>query len=142
MPQSSLNPGDRVIELAALAASAGTVAGAVTGAWILRLVVESWIAAAAGLCGGAAYGYLLGRRVGTDLYRTAEGLTTVVKVGRESFRSTIPAGLAGGLAASLSIALLAVLVHGGAGSAGELFGIAILCGCVLGGAVACLSSML
>jgi hypothetical protein len=140
MPPEGLNPGDRVVELAALAVSAAVATGAVAGAWILWLIKKSWLLSVASLVAGAVVGFFAGQLVAHILYRTG-GNTTVVKIGSASLSSTIPAGLAGGVAAAVAIVLLAFLIFGARSRASSLFGVAIGCGLVLGVLFACLSSL-
>ena len=140
MPPQGLNPGDRVVELAALATSAAVVTGAVSSAWILWLIKKSWLASAEALIAGAVVGFLVGQLVGRVLYRTG-GNSTVVKVGSASLSSAIPAGLAGGVVTALAVAILAVLIFSAKSQAPSLFGVAIGCGMVLGILFACLSSL-
>lgn len=54
---------------------------------------------------------------------------------------TIPAGLVGGLAAAIVVALIALFVFSSKGQAGTLFAIAIGCGLALGVLFACLGSL-
>ena len=81
MPPESLNSGDRVMELAGLLHSAAIATGAVGGAWLLWLVKKSWIVSLGAFIGGAALGFVVAQVLARLLYRTAEGNTTVVKVG-------------------------------------------------------------
>lgn len=141
MPPQGLNPGDRVVELAALLQSAAVATGALAGAWLLWFLKKSWVAALGALAGGAALGFVVGHILARALYRTAEGNTTIVKVGSASLPSTLPAGLAGGVATATTIALLALLIFGAKNQALPLFGIALGCGVVLGVLFACLGSL-
>jgi hypothetical protein len=141
MPPSNLNPGDRVVELAALVISAAVTTGAIASAWILWLIKKSPLASAGALIAGAVVGFLVGQLMGRVLYHTA-GNTVVVKVGSASLSSTIPAGLVGGVVTALAIGLLAVLIFNARSEASYLFGVAIACGVVLGIVFACLGSLL
>ncbi|MDX2111705.1 MAG: hypothetical protein SFY80_15845 [Verrucomicrobiota bacterium] len=141
MPPSDLNPGDRVVELAALVISAAVATGAVASAWILWLIKKSWMASAGALIAGAVVGFLVGQLLGRVLYHTG-GNTTVVKVGSASLLSTIRAGLAGGVVTALAVAILAVLIFSTSSQSSSLFCIAIGCGVVLGILFACLGSLL
>lgn len=140
MKRADLNPGDRVVELAALAVSAGVATGAIAGACVLGFIERSWLGAAGGFCAGAVAVLLIAQPLARSLYRTGDD-TTVVKVGSESLRATIPAGLVGGVAAGVTVALLAVLSLGAVSLAVPVFGIAIACGAVLGIALACLATL-
>ena len=141
MPPQGLNPGDRVVELATLVLSAAVATGAVASASILWLITKSWLASGGALIAGAVVGFLVGQLVGRVLYH-AGGNTTVVKVGSASLSSTIPAGLAGGVATALAIGVLAVLIFSASSEASSLFGVAVGCGVVLGILFACLGSLL
>ena len=141
MPPQGLNPGDRVVELAGLAVSAAVITGAVAAAWILWLIRKSWVASAGALIGGAVVGFIVGQLVARVLYRTG-GNTTVVKVGSASLSSTLPAGLAGGIATAVVIGVLALLIFSARSQAMPVFGIAIGCGVVLGIFFACMGSLL
>jgi hypothetical protein len=142
MPPQGLNPGDRVVELAALVTSAAVATGAIAGAAIVWLIKKSWLASAGAFFVGAVFGFLLAQFVGRLLYHTAGGNTTVVKVGSASLQATIPAGLAGGLATGVAIALIAILIFSAKSQALTLVGVAAGCGIVLGILFACLGSLL
>src|SRR2546430_1476384 len=96
MPPQGLNPGDRVVELAGLAISAAVATGAVSSAWILWVIKQSWLISAGSLIASAVVGFFAGQLVARILYQ-AGGNTTVVKVGSASLSSTITAGLIGGV---------------------------------------------
>lgn len=140
MPSHGLNPGDRVVELAALAVSAAVATGAVAGVWIAWLIKKNWLASAGAFIAGTAVGFAAGQLVARFLYRTG-GNTTVVKVGCASLSATIPAGLAGGIATAIAIVLVALLIFSARSQALSLLGIAIGCGVVLGVLFACLGSL-
>jgi hypothetical protein len=142
MPPEGLNPGDRVVELAGLLHSAAIATGALTGAWLLWLIKKNWVASLGALVGGAALGFVVAHVLALLLYRTAEGNTTVVKVGSASLASTIPAGLAGGLAAAVAVAFIAVFLFGAKSQAWTLFSISLACGIVIGCLFSCLGSLL
>jgi hypothetical protein len=140
MPPQGLNPGDRVVELAALAVSAAVATGAVAGACIAWLIKKSWLASVGAFIAGAVVGFAAGQLVARLLYRTG-GNTKVVKVGSASLSATIPAGLAGGIATAIAVGLLALLIFSARSQALSLFGVAIGCGVVLGVLFACLGSL-
>ena len=142
MPPQGLNPGDRVVELAGLLQSTAVATGAVAGAWLLWLIKKSWVTSLGALAGGAALGFVVGHVLARILYRTAEGNTTIVKVGSASLPSTLPAGLAGGVATATALALLVLLIFGAKNQTLPLFAIAVGCGVVLGVLFACLGSLL
>ena len=140
LPQGP-NPGDKVVELAALATSAAVATGAVASAWILWLTRKSWLISAAALIAGGVVGFLVGRLVGRVLYHP-NGTTVVVKAGSASLLSTLRAGLTGGVVTALAIGLLAMLILSAKSQASSVFGVAIGCGVVLGILFACLGSLL
>jgi hypothetical protein len=140
MPPEGLNPGDRVVELGALVVSAAVATGAVAGAWIGWMIKKSWIVSVGSLVTGVVVGFCGRQLVARSLYGTG-GNPTVVKVGSASLSSTIPAGLAGGVASAVAIVLLALLIFGAGSRASSLFRVAIGCGVVLGVLFACLSSL-
>jgi hypothetical protein len=142
MPPEGLNPGERVVELAGLLHSAAIATGALTGAWLLWLIKKNWLASLGALLSGAALGFVVAHVLARLLYRTAEGNTTVVKVGTASLVSTIPAGLLGGVATAVAIALVVVLIFSAWNQAVPLFSTALCCGAVLGVLFACLGSLL
>jgi hypothetical protein len=141
MPPEGLNPGDRVVELAGLLHSAAIATGALAGAWLLWLIKKSWIVSVGALIGGAALGFVVAHVLARLLYRTAEGNTTVVKLGSASLTSTIPAGLAGGVTTAVAVGVLAVLIFGAKDQAWTLFSVSLGCGFVLGVLFACLGSL-
>ena len=140
MPPQGLNPGDRVVELAALAVSAAVATGAVSGAWIVWLIKKSWLGSSGALIAGAVIGFGVGQLLSRILYHPG-GSTIVVKVGSASLPSTIRAGLSGGVLTAIAVGLLALLIFSARSQALSLFGVAIGCGVVLGVLFACLGSL-
>jgi hypothetical protein len=141
MPTQGLNPGDRVVDLAALVVSVAVATGAVTGAWLVWLIKRGWLAAAAAFVVGAVIGFVLGSAIAHVSYRTGDRATTVVKVGSASLASTIRAGLLGGLGTSIGIALVALWAFRTTSPGGTLFRVAIGCGVGLGLLFACVASL-
>jgi hypothetical protein len=136
-----LNPGDRVVELAGVVISAAVVTGAIAGALVVWLIKKSWLTSAGAFIAGAVLGFVVAKIVARLLYLTADGNTTIVKIGSASLSSTIPAGLAGGLASAVTVGLAALLVFGASTHEMTIFGIAIGCGIVIGTLFACLGSL-
>jgi hypothetical protein len=141
MPPSNLNPGDRVVELAALAVSAAVATGAVSGAWVVWLIKKSWLASAGAFIPGAVIGFSVSQILVRLLYRTPDGKTTIVKIGSAALSATIPAGLAGGITTAVAVGLSAMLLFGAKSQALSLFGVAIGCGIVFGLLFAYLGSL-
>jgi hypothetical protein len=140
MPPQGLNPGDRVVDLAALVRSAALSTGAASAAWVVWLVRGSWFTSFAALLIGAALGCLVAEIVSRARYRRG-GNTTVVKVGSGSLGPTIAAGLAGGVTTAIVVGCAALLLFG-TGNAALWFGVALASGVVLGVIFACGSSLL
>jgi len=135
-----LNPGDRVVELAATAISVAIATGAVASASVVWLIKKSWFSSAGALVVGSAIGFVAGQLVARLLYRTAEH-TTIVKVGSASLFATVRAGLAGGISTALVVGLLAILVFSARSQAMPIFSIAVACGSLFGVLFACLGSL-
>lgn len=142
MPGAGFKPGERVIELAAVSVTAALVAGAAAGACVGWILKQGWMESALGCVAGAALGYGLGQLVARHFYRTDDGLTSVIRVGRGSLPATLRAGLMGGILAAVAIGVLAFLVPGAMPQALPILGAALACGVVLGAGFACLSSLL
>jgi hypothetical protein len=106
MQRDPLSPGDRVIELAALALSAAVAAGgmaAAAGAWLAH---RSWAVTLGALVCGGLGGLVVGLFIGRVLYRTDDGQTAIVRAGRKVLPAALAAGLAGGMASALASAIL------------------------------------
>jgi hypothetical protein len=142
MSPPGINPGDRVVELAALVQSAALITGAVAASWVIWLIKRSWVMSASAFLTGAALGFVVARVVARILYRGADGQTTVVKAGAGALAAALPAGLAGGLSTGILVALLALGIFGPKDQAASFFLVSLGCGAVLGVIVACLASLL
>lgn len=140
MKPQNLNSGDRVVDLAGLTVSAAVVTGAIASAWLIWIIKKSWLVSAGAFIAGIVVGFGVGQLVARIFYRTGEN-TTVVKVGRASLSSTIPAGIAGGVATAIVVGLVALLIFSVESQVLSLFGVAIGCGTVLGVLFACLGSL-
>jgi hypothetical protein len=108
MQQGQFSPGDRVVELAALAHTAAVVAGALTAVTNTWLGHRPWPVSLLALAGGGFAGFVVGLVVGRLLYRTADGRTAVVRVGRGALPAALRAALAGSLTSATAAAGLAV----------------------------------
>jgi hypothetical protein len=139
---AELGPGERVVELGGLAISAAVASGAASGACAGWIVGQGWVEPVLGSVAGAALGYGLGRLVARELYRSDDGRVSVVRVGRESLRATLRAGLTGGLLAAVGIGVAAFLLPGAMAQPLPILAAALACGAVLGGGFACVSSLL
>src|SRR5262249_4882697 len=84
-----LNPGDRVVDLAALGRSVAVLTGAIAAAWIAWSTVTNWPMRLWVLVIGAALGYVVGQVVSRVRYRRHGTHTTVVKVGWPSLAAKI-----------------------------------------------------
>ena len=89
---------------------------------------------------GDFVGVVVGRVVGRVLYRTADGRTSVVRVGRDALPIALPAGITGGLASALAASSLAVALL--AAPAGPAFIAAGCCGFLAGVVLFSLASLI
>ena len=108
--QEGLNPGDKVIALAAAATTAAIVAGAVTGAVAAWLTKHKAVASIAGLIGGAAIGWCIGSIVGRLLFPASSGNTMIAKWGPASLPLTLKGNIVASLTTSLAICGLMVII--------------------------------
>ena len=142
MALQNINPGDRIVELAAVVRSAALVTGAVSAAWLTWLGKKSLLPASGALLAGAAIGFFLAQLISRLLYQTADGHTTIVRVGGSALPSTIPAGVLGGVSASVVIATLALVLFRSDINMVSVFAVCLVCGAVAGVLFACLASLL
>ena len=101
MPEG-LNPGDKVIALAAAATTAAIVAGAATGAIGLWIAKHKIAASFVGLLGGAVIGCFIGMIVGKLIFPASSGNTMIAKWGPCS----LPMTLKGDIIASVITAIM------------------------------------
>ncbi len=114
MANSSISPGDKVVDLAALLRASALLAGAVTAAVSLWLLVEGVLWAVVALVAGGAGGYALGILIGREFYRAPEGQVVVVKLGPGAMQVALRAGLIGGICSgALAIAVPFLLLADG-----------------------------
>jgi len=90
---------------------------------------------------GAVIGFVLAQVIVRVMYRRSDGRVTVVKVGPASLRSTIPAGLVGGLGAAFLVPILVLLAFSPKTDPVALIVVALGCGVVLGVLFACVASL-
>ncbi|MFC1453405.1 hypothetical protein ACFLSJ_08695, partial [Verrucomicrobiota bacterium] len=101
MPEG-LNPGDKVIALAAAATTAAVIAGAVTAAIGVWIAKHRALLSAAGFVGGGVLGILVGVIVGKVLFPATGGNVMIAKWGP----SSLPLTLKGNVIACLLVSLL------------------------------------
>ena len=142
MPSQGLNPGDRVVELAALVQSAAFITGGVATAWVMWLIKHSLLVSGGGFVAGVALGFVVAQLVARILYRGADRQTVVVKAGVGALRAAIPAGLSGGLSTAVLVVLLVLVIFGPKDQAASLIAVSLGCGAVLGVIMACLAAVL
>ncbi len=140
MPDLGLQPGERVVELAAVVRTAAIVSGAVAGVATTWLVRRSWWFSLAAFVLGAVAGFVVSQFV-SRLYRSADGQTVVARVGSTSLPATIPAGLAGGVSVALVVGIAVILLLSAQSRAVPVLGTSLGCGIVLGIIFACLASL-
>lgn len=105
MPQPELQPGDRVIELAALTRSAALLTGAVVSGILAWLTKHSALLCLGLAVAGAVVGGLMGTMMGRLLFPATTGHVAVVTVGRSSWPSTLKAAVPSALLVSALITL-------------------------------------
>jgi hypothetical protein len=120
--------------------SAALITGAVSAALVTWLAGKSWVTLVAAILIGAALGYVVAESVSRARYRR-DGNITVVKVGRSSLVSTIPAGLAGGIPTAIMVPFVALLLFGADTHVASWFGVSLASGVALGVIFACLASL-
>lgn len=140
MPNGPLQPGERVVELAAVAQSAAVLSGVVSAVLISWLFKRSWVVLGASFFIGGFVGFVVGMISARSFYRTGEGMTAVVRVGGSSLPKTIRAAWAGTLPTTAVLATSAIFLLSAEPQA--VFTISLACGAVIGVAFACCSSLL
>ena len=140
MPDSPLQPGERVVELAGVVQSVAIFSGAVAASLTSWFAKRSWAVSGISFVVGAFVGFLVGMAAARVFYRTADGMTTIVRVGSSSLPATIRAGLAGGVLTALVVAAGSVLFL--SAPAQSAFTTSLVCGAVIGVVFAFLGSVL
>lgn len=110
MSNATLNPGDKVVDLAGLVRSCAMVTGALTlpiALWILDQDIV-WIVSSVVV--GGALGFLLGALLGLVFFPVREGHVFVVKLGPGALPLAMKAGLNGGVCAGILMGLLSPLI--------------------------------
>jgi hypothetical protein len=108
MPDNSLQPGELVVELAAVVQSVAIFSGVLAAMLVSWITKRSWTISCISLLVGGVIGLLVGMVASHLVYDLADGTTTVVRVGSSSLPQTIDAALAGTLPTALIIAGAAV----------------------------------
>jgi hypothetical protein len=108
--QEGLNPGDKVIALAAAATTAAVVAGAVTGTVAAWLTKHKALTSIAGLIGGVAIGWCIGELVGRLLFPASSGNKMIAKWGSAALPLTLKGNIVASLVTSLVICGLMVII--------------------------------
>ncbi|SRR6266851_1926024 len=136
---TGLQPGDRVIAIAALAQTAGLLGGSFGAAWTSWGAKRTTGTVIMSLLGGAVLGFVVGILTGLALHPTPAGYSFVVKHGVASLSETLPAAtLASCVAAIVSSVGISVLLKNAATSS---LGACAILGVSVGAVLACLSSL-
>lgn len=129
-----------MVALAIVVQSVSLLVGAVAGTATTWLARRSWVASFVGFLLGGLVGSVTGPFLARLLYRTADGMTTIVRVGASSLPSTVGAGLAGGVATALAVAALTAILPSASRKPSWITSLGL--GALLGVALACCSSLL
>ena len=139
MDVTSLQPGDRVIDLASLARTAGMLSGMATGVPVTWLAAGGWVLplvlGVAGAGAGRMVGYFLGR-----LRYAQGGKRVVAKRGVTSLQATLNAALSSSVTAAITVWLGCLTVLGGPAPSLHTGAICLLVGIITGvalGVAAC-----
>lgn len=108
MPEG-LNPGDKVVALAAAATTAAVVSGMAAGAVAFWTARHTAPAALVGAVGGAGVGSIVGRLMARRMFPASEGRAVVARWGPGSLPLTLRGNLAAGLTTSLAVCALSAL---------------------------------
>jgi len=132
MPEG-LNPGDKVVALAAAATTAAVVAGAISGVIAVWLTKHNALASFGGFIVGAFLGRIAGTLIGWVLFPASGGNVIVVKWGPSSLPLTLKGNIIASLFASALVCGLVVLVGKAQVSAiaGPCIGTSVIIGVIL-----------
>jgi hypothetical protein len=136
MSHATLNPGDKVVDLAGLARSSAMITGAITlplALWVLEQNVV-WIVSA--VVAGAVIGFLLGALLGRTFLPTRDGQVLVIKLGPGALASALKASLNGGACTGILIGLLSPLFLSEVTKVTPLVGLGATIGIIWGSASA------
>jgi hypothetical protein len=131
MDPKVIQPGDRVIDLASLARTAGMISGLVTGLLVAWLATGALTAGVAFGFGGAIGGRVLGRLLGKLRY-TQAGHQIVVKRGPAALQATMTAALTTSLPSAIMIWLGCLTLLGGPAPSFQTGGICLVAGVFTG----------
>ncbi|MDO8804078.1 MAG: hypothetical protein Q7R35_06590 [Elusimicrobiota bacterium] len=107
-----LNPGDKVVALAAAAVAAAVVSGMAAGGIAGWLVKHKAAASVAGVIGGGVLGVLAGILVGRIIFPAAGGEVMIAKWGPGSLPLTLKGNIAAGLVTSFALCALTAFFTG------------------------------
>ncbi len=132
-----LQPGDRVLDLRAVARSGGMFAGLIVAPVAAWWSGWWWAWCAAAAIGVAAGGFAVAGVIARVLFRAPPGQLLVARVGPTALRAALWASVAGGFPVSLGCAVGAFI---GAGGVPAL--VTLLVGIGVSGGVGCLAALL
>lgn len=107
MPEG-LNPGDKVVALAATARAAAFLTGMITGGMSGWIVKHKFIITGAFVIGGAIIGWVTGIVVGKILFPSQAGHVRIMKTGLSSIPATIKGNIIACLVTWIIICSLAI----------------------------------
>ncbi len=139
MTKTGLQPGDKVIELAAVVRGVTLVTGGTAGtitAWLAKHEIGLTMGFAVG---GSVIGYLVGRAVAKLLFPATAGDVVVTGAGRSSLPLTLKGGVVGALISSALVSILASVVTGAEITTGIWPSLGV--GVLVGAGFACISSL-
>ena len=135
------SPGEKVVELAALARIAALSSGAIGAATCVWGITRSWTMSSASFFAGAGIGLACVSVVSRILFRSG-GMTKIVKAGVAALPAAISAGLAGAIPTVVVIAAAAAPFFRAGDPSIGVFERALACGVALGIAFGCLGALL
>lgn len=132
MSNATLNPGDKIVDPAALVRSSAMVVGALTlplALWMLEQDIV-WIVLA--VVAGSVIGFLLGALLGRIFLPRRDGQVLVIKLGPGALASALKASLNGGVCTGILIGLLSPLFLSEATKVTPLIGLGATIGIIWG----------
>ena len=131
-----LQPGDRVLDLRAVARSGGIFAGLVVAPVAVGLSGWPWGWCVAAVVAGAVVGLVVGGVAGRLVFRAPPGQAVVARVGPAALGVALRASISGGFVVSLAGAVAAFM-----GAGGVAAGIALLAGLGASVGAGCMTAM-